>query len=267
MEPLREYADQPRTWIRRRSAVATALSALLHLVLLLVFATATVQLVSEPRRDVLPLVIREPAPLPLPGAPTAPVVGPPAAVVAPVVVPPVPQPVVKAPPRGEPRPAPKSKIAAKPKPAAAPKPAPAPVAPPAAPPVAVAPEAGSGTGGAMGAPGGAPAGKAGGRLGGRGDDVFGVDQVAVRPAVIDAPRPVYPAIARNRHQEGTVTVEAVIDRSGRIESDSLRVVVSQPPFDAPALDAFRRWRFKPGRDESGTAVRVRVKLPMRFHLR
>ena len=269
MQPPNEFADQPRTWMGRRSAVATGVSGALHLVLLLIFATATVQLVGEPQREVLPLVIREPAPLPLPGAPTAPEMGPPAPVVVPPAdIPPAPKPVVKVTKPVEPKPAPKPKIAAKPKPAAPPRPVAAPPAPPpAAPPVATAPEIGTGTGGALGVAGGAAGGKPGGRLGGSGDDIFRVDQVAVRPAVIDAPPPAYPAIARARGQQGTVLIEAVIGRDGRIESDSLKVVASLPPFDDPALDALRRWRFKPGRDESGSAVRVRVRQPMRFSLR
>ena len=36
---------------------------------------------------------------------------------------------------------------------------------------------------------------------------------------------------------------------------------------AVALEAFRRWRFKPGRDDSGSAVRVIVQQPIRFQLR
>ncbi|MGD9764497.1 MAG: TonB family protein [Candidatus Binatia bacterium] len=42
---------------------------------------------------------------------------------------------------------------------------------------------------------------------------------------------------------------------------------SRPPFDAAALDAFRRWRFKPGRDDRGEAVRVVIEQPIRFRLR
>ena len=268
MEELSELAAPPRTWIGRRSAVTTAVSAVLHLVALALLATATVQ-IAAPDRDVIPLVIRDPAPLPLPGPPTAPVLGPPAPVLAPVA-PPRPEPVAKPQPKVEPKPLVKPKIAAKPKPAP-PKPAPPPaaVAPvaPAPPPGAAAPEVGRGVGGAMGAAGGAPGGTPGGRLGGRGDDVFRPDQVAVAPAVLNAVQPVYPAIARARGQQGVVVVQAIIGRSGDIERDSVKVLQSQPPFDDAALDAFRRWRFKPGRDDSGGPVRVIVQQPIRFQLR
>ncbi|HSP98147.1 MAG TPA: energy transducer TonB, partial [Candidatus Dormibacteraeota bacterium] len=118
-----------------------------------------------------------------------------------------------------------------------------------------------------GVAGGAPGGLPGGRLGGHGDDVFRPDQVAVAPSVLNAVQPVYPAIARARGQQGVVIVQAIIDRSGGIESDSVKVLESHPPFDDAALEAFRRWRFRPGRDDSGSAVRVLVQQPIRFQLR
>ena len=265
------FAAQPSTWTRsRRSTVAAALSAVLHIVALLILATATIQ-IAAPDRDMIPLVIREPAPLPLPGAPTAPVLGEPAPVVAPVQ-PPKPveplEPIVQPKPAEQPKPQPKPKIAAKPKPAAPEKPVPPPEAAPAQPPPApAAPEIGEGVGGAMGVAGGAPGGKPGGRIGGHGDDIFRPDQVAVAPSVLNAVQPVYPAIARARGQQGVVVVQAIISRSGDVEDGSAKVLESHPPFDDSALAAFRQWRFKPGRDDSGTAVRVIVQQPIRFQLR
>lgn len=266
MEELEEYAPPPRTWSGRRSAVAATLSGALHVVALLVLATATVR-IAGPDRDVIPLVIREPAPLPLPGLPTAPVLGATAPVAAPVAPVPQPKPVVQPKPATAAKPVPKPRIAARPKPAP-PRPAPPPAAAlPAAAPAPAAPEVGTGVGGALGVTGGAPGGKPGGRLGGHGDDVFRADQVAVAPSVLSAVQPVYPAIARARGQQGVVTVQAVIGRSGDVERDSLKVLDSHPPFDDAALAAFRQWRFRPGRDDSGAAVRVIVQQPIRFQLR
>jgi TonB family protein len=64
-----------------------------------------------------------------------------------------------------------------------------------------------------------------------------------------------------------VVVQAVIDRRGAVEPQSLRVVQSQPPFDDAALAAFRDCRFQPGRDGAGEVVRVIVQQPIRFQLR
>ena len=124
MGDVNELADPPRTWTGGpRSVIAAALSGVLHVVALLILATATIRIAS-PDRDVIPLVIREPAPLPLPGAPTAPVLGQPAPVVAPVAPVPQPKPVVQPKTVVEAKPIPKPKIAVKPKPAAPAKAAP-----------------------------------------------------------------------------------------------------------------------------------------------
>ena len=204
--------------------------------------------------------------MPLPGAPTAPVLGQPAPVVAPVA--PVPRPKLIVQPKPIVGPSRfQAEDAAKPKPAAPANPAARRAAPAPPPPVPAAPEIGTGTGGGMGIAGGAADGKPGGRLGGHGDDVFTLDQVAVKPALIDAPKPRYPAVARARLQEGAVVIEAIVDRAGRVEVASLHVVKSQPPFDDAALEAMRDWKFRPARDDTGAEVRVRIRQSIGFHLR
>ena len=258
--------------------VAALVSIGLHVVLLIVLAVTSIRIVSEDR-ELLPLVIRNPAPPPLP--PGVGAGGEPGAVAAPaeappVVEPPKPQPVVKPQPE-------KPKIAERPKrlpQISAAKPTPAPtaassVASAPAQPGAGEPLGGSGglasigNGGGVvgGVPGGEPGGKVGGRLGGTGDDVWRADQVAVPPRLIGSLHPQYPPIARARGQEGVVIVQAVIDRRGGVEPESLRIVQSQPPFDDAALAAFRDCKFQPGRDNSGQQVRVIVQQPIRFQLR
>ena len=167
-----------------------------------------------------------------------------------------------------PKKAERPKIAAKPKPKAKPEavvaqPTPAAVVPPSSE-VAAAPPGGGVIGGVRG---GEVGGRVGGRLGGTGDDVWTLDRVAVRPQLIERVLPDYPPVARARGQEAVVIVKGVIDRSGVIEASGLEVVESKPPFDDAALKAFRKWKFKPGRDESGQSVRVEVTQSIRFNLR
>jgi protein TonB len=258
-----------------RATFPTVVSAALHAAVLIGLATTSIRIATE-NRDVIPLVIRQPAPPPPPpGSGTAVVAS------APVIAPPVPRPIepasqikpAKVKPL-EPKPIEKPKIAAKPKPKAKPSPQPAveaaPASAPAAVPMPAAPtdkRADPAGGVAGGVAGGQIGGVVGGRRGGRGDDVWRADEVAVPPRLIESVRPSYPSIARARGQEAVVVVQAVIDRGGSVESSGLEVVESKPPFDDAALAAFRRWKFQPGRDDSGQLVRVLVRQPIRFQLR
>jgi protein TonB len=58
-------------------------------------------------------------------------------------------------------------------------------------------------------------------------------------------RPVYPVIAKAAHVEGSVVVEAVISRTGTIES--LHVVSGPQMLQNAALDAIREARYRPYR--------------------
>jgi len=56
--------------------------------------------------------------------------------------------------------------------------------------------------------------------------------------------PVYPAMARARHAQGTVILHAIIAKDGHIQD--LQVVSSpDPDLAIAALDAVRQWRYKP----------------------
>src|SRR5689334_1774169 len=57
-----------------------------------------------------------------------------------------------------------------------------------------------------------------------------------------AVQPAYPPLARD---SGVVLVEARIDASGNVVAAT--AIRSRPPFDAPAIDALRRWKFTPAR--------------------
>src|SRR5712692_6779668 len=62
------------------------------------------------------------------------------------------------------------------------------------------------------------------------------------PFPIAAVMPLYPPLARD---SGVVLVEVRVGRTGQVvDANAVR---STPPFDAPALDAARRWTFRPAR--------------------
>jgi protein TonB len=56
-------------------------------------------------------------------------------------------------------------------------------------------------------------------------------------------RPEYPQIARAAHVEGTVIIDAIISRSGSIES--ARILSGPPMLQRAALDAVRQARYRP----------------------
>jgi protein TonB len=86
-----------------------------------------------------------------------------------------------------------------------------------------------------------------------------------KPALLKSVVPDYPALAREAGAEGTVIVEAWVDRSGRVAD--ARVVDSDtvPSLNRAALEAAYRFLFAPARQRH-TAVPVRVTIPFTFTL-
>jgi protein TonB len=76
-------------------------------------------------------------------------------------------------------------------------------------------------------------------------------------------RPVYPAIAKAAHVQGTVVVEAVISRKGMIES--LRVVSGPLMLQQAAMDAIREARYQPFR-LNGEPTEVQTTITVNFRL-
>jgi protein TonB len=76
-------------------------------------------------------------------------------------------------------------------------------------------------------------------------------------------RPVYPAIAKAAHVEGSVVVEAVISRMGTIES--LHVVSGPLMLQNAALDAIREARYQPYR-LNGQAIDVQTTITVNFRM-
>lgn len=95
-------------------------------------------------------------------------------------------------------------------------------------------------------------------------EAFDVADLEKRPEVISSVSPVYPDSLRRARVEGTVTLVFVLDENGRVED--LRVEQSsRPEFEKPALEAVRRWKFRPGMKD-GQAVRTHMRLPVRFRV-
>jgi protein TonB len=96
------------------------------------------------------------------------------------------------------------------------------------------------------------------------DDAFSVEELDKKPEPISRVDPVYPMALRKARAEGIVTLIFIITEEGRVE-DARVETSSRPEFEKPALDAIRKWRFRPGTKE-GQAVRAFVRQPLRFRV-
>ena len=67
---------------------------------------------------------------------------------------------------------------------------------------------------------------------------------AKAPQLLVSSAPIYPAMARQGHVEGQVTIEAVVDTSGKLTN---MTVISGPPLlQQAAIDSLRTWKYQPG---------------------
>ena len=76
-------------------------------------------------------------------------------------------------------------------------------------------------------------------------------------------RPLYPAVARTAHIEGMVVIEAIISRTGTIES--LHVVSGPMMLQSAAIDAIRAARYQPYR-LNGEATEVQTTITVNFRM-
>jgi len=98
------------------------------------------------------------------------------------------------------------------------------------------------------------------------DEIVPAEQVEHPPEVLSATEPEYSLRARLRGIEGTVVLRVIIDRAGNVEKQ-IDVIEAVSRLDTAAIEAVRKWRFKPGLDHSGKPIRVLIEIPVSFRLR
>jgi len=87
------------------------------------------------------------------------------------------------------------------------------------------------------------------------------------PEVLTGPIPTYPELLRQAGIQGRVLLEAVVDTTGRVASDSILVVfTTNPAFVAPARQALVSTLFRPAM-VGGRPMRMRVRVPYEFTIR
>jgi len=83
------------------------------------------------------------------------------------------------------------------------------------------------------------------------------------PEAVTRVQPAYPEVAREANLEGTVLVQALVGKDGRVRD--IRVVQSIPMLDEAAVAAVKKWVFKPALSQN-RPVAVWVAIPVRFQL-
>jgi len=80
--------------------------------------------------------------------------------------------------------------------------------------------------------------------------------------VIHRVRPVYPKQARGRKLQGTVVLEAIVDKKGKV--NSLQLVTGDPVLAQAAADAVKQWRYKPY-SHNGDPAEFQTRVTVDFH--
>ncbi|MBI2513567.1 MAG: energy transducer TonB [Opitutae bacterium] len=87
---------------------------------------------------------------------------------------------------------------------------------------------------------------------------------------LEAPVPVrmvppkFPSDMRREGTGGVVTVKCTIDEKGNV-TDPVVEKASNDAFVAPALEALRKWKFKPAK-RGGVPVALKVSIPIQFSI-
>lgn len=95
-------------------------------------------------------------------------------------------------------------------------------------------------------------------------DAFDVADLEKKPEAVSQVAPAYPPELRKAKIEGLVTLVFILGEEGRVEEPRVENSTRQE-FEKPALEAIRKWRFRPGQKD-GKPVRSYIRIPMRFRV-
>lgn len=85
-----------------------------------------------------------------------------------------------------------------------------------------------------------------------------------QPVLVRQVAPIYPALAKQDGIEGTVVLDVLVDKDGKVSS--LRVVSGNSLLASAAVRAVRQWRYQPSQ-LNGQTVAVPIKITLNFDLR
>jgi protein TonB len=82
------------------------------------------------------------------------------------------------------------------------------------------------------------------------------------PVPVRTVPPAYPGELRREGVSGVVMVKCQIDSQGNV-TDTEVEKSTNPAFERPAMEAVRRWKFKPAKQD-GQPVAIKVSIPIKF---
>lgn len=82
------------------------------------------------------------------------------------------------------------------------------------------------------------------------------------PVPVRTAAPEYPAELRQAGVSGLVFIKCLVDPQGNV-AEAVVEKSSDEKFNAAALDAVKKWKFKPGQKD-GAPVAMKVTIPIRF---
>ena len=109
-----------------------------------------------------------------------------------------------------------------------------------------------------------PVAKPAANFGGGLKDLFDINNLDQKPMARVQPGPIYPYEMSRAGINGDVVIEFIINTIGDVIQTQV-VRSSHREFEAPAIQAVSKWKFKPGR-KGGRAVNVRASQLIEFNL-
>ena len=82
------------------------------------------------------------------------------------------------------------------------------------------------------------------------------------PVPVRTVAPEYPRTLKEQNVSGLVMVKCTIDEQGNVSEASV-AKSSNEQFDRFAMDAVKKWKFKPAKQD-GAAISVQVTIPIKF---
>jgi TonB family protein len=84
-----------------------------------------------------------------------------------------------------------------------------------------------------------------------------------QPKLIFSPPAAYPSEARAEHVQGDVTIDALIDATGKVSA--MQAISGHPLLRQAAMETVRLWKYEPAH-LNGQAIPIHIKVSISFHL-